>query len=156
MSDSAIIRLRGWFACEGVVEIRDDSDSFRRRVPFGEEIPRCTGFFHGAEQGWSAVFELNGRLHFQLDEQRWDWLDDRVQIASKRLICTAFERVVVVRTNKQCRLRTRYRTAFADLIGRDMSIDGIDEDSDWWYWLARVVNNRANHQELLGRWRKGI
>ena len=64
---------------------------------------------------------------------------------------------VSVHASGERRLEVRYTPEIVELwrLG-DAGVDGIDEDSDWWTWLGRVVAKTKPRDALVSRWSAGM
>lgn len=158
--DAELIYLRGWYHAEGTAVVRADSSTGIEVLP-DDRSPsaRCHGFFHTFEERIrSAVFLLNNKLFLQVEQQRWDWLDDSVRIEHRR--CgwgIAMKDSVFVYADDERRFAAVYTPPVAELLRvGDMTVDGIDETSDWWLWLSRVVADTKGREQLLACWQTGI
>ena len=160
MTDAQMIYLRGWYHTEGVAVVRAEQSAVIEVLPDDRSSSaRCHGFFHTFEgRIRSAVFVLKDRLFLQLEQQRWDWLHDGVRIEHRRRGWgAAMKDAVSIYADDERRFEAVYTSPVAELVRvGDMTIDGIDETSDWWVWLSRIVADPKSREQLLARWQAGI
>jgi hypothetical protein len=161
MKNEQMIYLRGWWYAEGVATIRAERSGAIELLPdAGASSARCQGFFHAFEgRSKSAVFVLNARLFFQLEQKRWDWVNDDVRIAHRRRGGGLSTRdSVSVYAAGVSRFKSSYTPPFVELIRLgDMTVDCIDDEtSNWWLWLARIVMDQRDRTALLVGWQAGI
>jgi hypothetical protein len=155
-----LIYVRGWYYVEGVAVVRVAQPSNIEVLP-GEQFRNvhCHGFFHNFQgQIKTAVFVLNGRLFFQLEQKRWDWMDDHVRIKHKKHAWGKLKNSVSVYAAGEQILRLVYPSPIEEFIKLgDMSFDVLDEEmKDWWLWLSNIVANSKKREPLLRRWQAGI
>jgi hypothetical protein len=160
-TNEQMIYLRGWWYAEGIATVPAERSGAIELVPDSDaSIARCQGFFHTFEgRSKSAVFVLNTRLIFQLEQRRWDWVDDNVRIVHRRrgwgLSLT--DSVSVYGAGVR-HFKSSYTPPFLELIRLgDMTVDCIDDEtSNWWLWLARIVMDGRDRDKLLALWGAGI
>jgi hypothetical protein len=157
-----MIYLRGWHYAEGFAYVRAIQPSPIEVLSGNHDRPTlCQGFFHCFERRIrSALFVLSGRMSFQIEEERWDWLRDGVRVEHRQHwgLGLALRNTAFVYAAGKRRLSVNYVAPFpeTDRSG-SMAFDGIDEDTaDWWLWLARVSDDPVRREALLKIWQAGI
>jgi hypothetical protein len=155
----SLIYLRGWYHAEGVAVTGIGHPSPIQVIPDERaDSIRCQGFFHNFERRIPcAVFVAGGRLFLQMADQRWDWLADDVRIKHRRRWWVASRDTVSVYAAGQRRFQAVYEPCTAELVrAGDMTVDWMDECSDWWFWLSRVIGDQKRREGMVALWEKGI
>jgi hypothetical protein len=154
------IYVRGWHHGEGMAMV-DRTKASPIHVVMADRVPNvlCHGFFHIFEGRLpSAVFVQDDSMFLQIEEQRWEWVRDRVKIKLYQRCWGTMRNSVRVYAGGRCGFKHVYTSSMLESMRLgDMTVDAIDEEtSDWWVWLSRVVAQPKNRPHLIARWHDGV